>query len=198
MSVQVNYPSPQKPTESNCRIWLHWILVTFGGFLASLFWIEIGEKPDIGIIQGLIGGTLIGLTQLLVLKRYIFQAGWWVLANSLSWGLIGLSTSGWVAPKTLHILPRLLYGIIDGTQIGLLLGLGQWLVLRKQLPKAWRWIVVSILGWSISLAIGWTVGGILRLVTRLFLGEVIGLAVTWILVSAITGIALIKLLHDTL
>ncbi len=190
-------PTPHSPLFNT--IWLQWLFVTFIGFLASLFWIEIGEKPDIGGLQGLVGGAMIGLAQLLVLRRYISQAGWWILASSLSWSFIGLSplgAMGWVAPRMLEIIPRLLYGIVGGGIIGMLLGVGQWLVLRQHISKAWQWIFVNTLSWSIALALGWIIGGILRLVTRLFISEVIGLTVTWILVGAMTGLALIKFLEN--
>ncbi|HBB31216.1 MAG TPA: hypothetical protein DDZ80_16420 [Cyanobacteria bacterium UBA8803] len=176
--------------------WLRWLAVTLGGFLASLFWIEIGERPDIGLIEGMLGGATIGFAQSLVLRRHFSPAWWWGLANMLSWGLIGFSifgATGWIAPRSLNLALRLFYGIINGAQIGFVLGVGQWLVLRLQVPNAWRWIAASTLCWSIGLAVGWIVGGILRLVTHLFLGEVVGLAVAWIVVGATTGLALIFL-----
>lgn len=47
--------------------------------------------------------------------------------------------------------------------------------------------------WTIGLPIGWGVGGVLRQSTSLFLSEVVGLAVAWMTIAAITGIALIWL-----
>ncbi|NER27992.1 MAG: hypothetical protein F6J89_10220, partial [Symploca sp. SIO1C4] len=174
------------------------VLVTLASFLVSLLLIEIGERPDIGTFEGVIGGSLIGLGQSLVLWRRISQAWWWIFANIISWGLIGsssLGAIGWVAPRTDQINLRLIYGIVDGLQIGVVLGIAQWLVFKKQISKAWRWILASSWCWSISLACGWFVGGVLRQLTRLFLGEVFGLTVTWLMVSMTTGAALISLLQ---
>ncbi|MBE9126249.1 hypothetical protein IQ257_06345 [Coleofasciculus sp. LEGE 07092] len=183
-----------------CNLWLQWTLMTFLGFLTSLFWIEIGERPDVGAVEGIIGGSLIGLAQLLVLRQHISRAGWWVLVSLLSWGLIGFSglgALGWFAPRTLYLFPRVLYGVLDGAKIGFLLGVGQWIVLRQQVSSAWLWILASPLCWSIALALGWTIGGALRLFTHLFLSEVVGLAVTWLAVGVLTGITLMGLLWET-
>ncbi|NER32009.1 MAG: hypothetical protein F6J89_31485, partial [Symploca sp. SIO1C4] len=46
--------------------WWQWVLVTLASFLVSLLLIEIGERPDIGTFEGVIGGSLIGLGQSLV------------------------------------------------------------------------------------------------------------------------------------
>ncbi|NEO97877.1 MAG: hypothetical protein F6K58_04045 [Symploca sp. SIO2E9] len=178
--------------------WWQWVLVTLASFLVSLLLIEIGERPDIGTLQGVIGGSLIGLGQSLVLWQRISKAWWWVLANIISWGLIGsssLGAIGWIAPRTDQINLRLVYGVVDGLQIGVVLGVAQWLVFRKQISKAWRWILASSWCWSIGLACGWSVGGFLHQLTRLFLGEVFGLAVVWLAVSIMTGAALISLLQ---
>lgn len=178
--------------------WWQWVLVTLASFLVSLFLIEIGERPDLGVFEGVIGGSLIGLGQSLVLWQRIPKAWWWVLANIISWGLVSsssLGTIGWVAPRIEQINLRLIYGLVDGLQLGVVLGVAQWLVFRKHISKAWRWILVSSWCWSISLACGWFVGGVVRQLTGLFLGEVFGLAVSWLMVSIITGASLIPLLQ---
>ncbi len=58
--------------------------------------------------------------------------------------------------------------------------------------KAWTWILTSALGWGVGLAIGWSVGGILRLKSHLFLSELVGLTLAWVVVAAITGVALVR------
>jgi len=96
----------------------------------------------------------------------------------------------------MRLFPRLVYGVVDGATLGLILGMAQWWVLRQYVSKAWGWIVANILYWSIGLAVGWIVGGILRRFTHLFLSEVLGLGVTWMLVAGLTGITLIRLLRE--
>jgi hypothetical protein len=197
--VTIHYQSPIKPIETSGSFCLQWLLVTLLGFVASLFWIEIGERPDIGAVEGIIGGALIGFAQWLVLRRHLSSAWWWIIVSFLGWGVMGLSSFGvigWFAPRTMRLFPRLVYGVIDGATLGLILGMAQWWVLRQYVSKAWGWIFTNSLNWSISLAVGWIVGGLLRRFTQMFLSEVLGLGVTWMLVAGLTGISLIRLLRE--
>ena len=61
------------------------------------------------------------------------------------------------------------------------------------MQKNLLWIPIVAVSWAIGLVLGWSVGGVLRQVTRLFLGELVGLAIAWVTSSAITGFALIRL-----
>lgn len=175
-------------------IWMQWVLLTFAGFLVSLLFIEIGEKPDIGAFQGVIGGAAIGLAQWFFLRSRISDSWRWVLACVISWGLLGftgLGALGWFTPRTPQIPLRIVYGAINGEQMGLLIGLAQWLAIGKQVTAGWRWMLTSAICWAVALAIGWTVGGLLHQATDLFFGEVVGLAVAWMIAAATTGIALV-------
>ncbi|GAB4193532.1 MAG: hypothetical protein Fur006_38670 [Coleofasciculaceae cyanobacterium] len=173
--------------------WVQWVLVTLVGFLVSLYWIEIGESPDVRGIQGAIGGVAIGLAQWFVLRQQFSSSWGWILASLVGWGLIGGSrfgALGWSIPTISSIPLRVLYGTMDGAIVGTLLGVTQGLVLNNHIYRAWRWILANSAAWAIGLATGWTLGAILRSVMGIFLGEVVGLAWTWIVVAAITGIAL--------
>ncbi|MGK7900480.1 MAG: hypothetical protein AB4352_03520 [Hormoscilla sp.] len=188
-------PSKKKFAYS---LWLQWVLATVGGFGLSLLLIEIGERPDMGVWEGLIGGGAIGLGQWLVLRGRISHAWWWIVASIVGWGLIGasdLGALGWAAPRTMQIPLRLIFGFADGLQIGCWLGALQWLVLSRQVPFAWLWTLVSTGSWAIGMAIGWGVGGMLRQATNFFLGDVVGLAVAWLVVGGLTGIALARLMQ---
>ncbi|MBD2528550.1 hypothetical protein H6G97_02835 [Nostoc flagelliforme FACHB-838] len=166
---------------------LLWTLATFSGFLLSLFLIEVGEKPDIGVVEAAIGAFAIALPQGCLLKQPIFCIRW-ILSSLLGWSIItaiGIGAVGWIVPST-QILPlRILSGAVYGGLGGLGIGLAQWLAIPQ--PVAWRWIFVSAVSWAIAVPVGSAVGMILHGVTQLFLGEVIGLAVTWLLVGILTG-----------
>lgn len=182
--------------KMGCGFRLQWLSVTVVGFLASLCWVEVGERADMGSVEGAIGGVAIGLAQWFVLRQQFSQALWWVLANALSWSLIGgssLGAVGWVAPSSTYIPLRAIYGTLNGALVGALIGVAQWLVFRKQVDRAWRWIVASIVSWSIGLAVGWSLGAVLRQFTGIFLGEVVGLALGWVVVAVVTGFALVGL-----
>lgn len=180
-------------------VWLQWILATFGGFLISLLWIQVGERPDLGFISGLVGGSIIGIGQFLVLRQYLSFAYLWIGINALTWAflsLVGVGVMGWIVPRGMENLTlRMFYGLLEGTTVGIFLGGTQWLFLRQQIPQAWRWIVTSIISWAVSLAMGWIAGAVFRGITGIFLGEVIGLAIAWFFLAILTGVAMVWLLE---
>ncbi|HEY9665764.1 MAG TPA: hypothetical protein V6C91_03120 [Coleofasciculaceae cyanobacterium] len=200
MLATLNYYTCVKPFKIGFGFWFQWVLVTFLGFLVSLYWIEVGEKPDIRIIEAAIGGVAIGLAQWFVLRQKFFYAEWWIVASFVSWSFLessGIGAIGWVAPRTLSIPIRIIFGVVTGAQVGALMGVAQWLVLWKQVENAWRWILASTVSWALALALGWMVGGVLRLVTGIFLAEVVGLALVWILVGVMTGVTLCRVAGDS-
>ncbi|MDJ0508080.1 MAG: hypothetical protein QNJ64_02315 [Crocosphaera sp.] len=190
--------SKKSPQNTYQFVFLTWTMVTFFSFLLSLIWIEIGEPPDLKIIQGMIGGTIIGSFQALILSRFFPHAWLWILATLIPWGLMGGSqfgVMGWFVPRTELIMIRLQTGLILGGITGVWLGLWQWWVLKPILSNSYLWIIFNGISWSLGLALGWVIGGILLLKTNLFLGEVIGLAIAWLLIGLQTGIGLGYLLR---
>ncbi|MBD2360130.1 hypothetical protein H6G36_02770 [Anabaena minutissima FACHB-250] len=180
------------------KFMLLWILANFGGFLGSLFWIEIGERAEIGVVQAAIGGLAIALPQSLILKETIFTIKWIVLTLA-AWVLltaIGIGAVGWSVPAS-EILPlRCYFGAIYGAFGGFVIGLAQWLAIRPSVSWAWQWIIVSSLSWAVALPIGYAVGMILHRLTRLFLGEVVGLAITWLVVAILTGLTAYRMVNE--
>ena len=175
--------------------WFCWVSSSLLGFLFSLLFVEVGVRPYVGFFPGAIGGAAIGLAQWFALRKYFSGARWWPIASILTWGFLGashLGAVGWIAPRSEHLLVRAIAGLIDGAQIGFFLGLGQWFVLRS-LPKAGWWTFLNTFAWAIGLSFGWTVGGILYAIVHLFICEVFGLALAWIAVAGITGLALVGL-----
>lgn len=173
------------------RFTLQWILATLGGFILSLLLIEIGEKPDVGMLQGAIGGLLIALPQAFVLRERIKNPWLWVWSSLGGWVFItavGIGAVGWVVLTTQVLALRIVIGAVVGAFAGFGIGLAQWLAIQEYTPLAWRWIIVSSLSWSIALAIGSAIGALLYRFTQLFLGEVVGLAVTWLVVAILTGV----------
>ncbi|MBD2562869.1 MULTISPECIES: hypothetical protein [Nostoc] len=172
---------------------LLWTFATFGGFLLSLLLIEVGEKPDIGVVEAAIGGFAIALPQGCLLKEPIFCIRW-ILSSLLGWSIItaiGIGAVGWIVPST-QILPvRILSGTIYGALGGLGIGLAQSLAIPQPMP--WRWIFASSASWAVAVPVGSVVGMILRHLMQLFFGEVMGLAITWLLVGILTGMNAHKL-----
>ncbi len=199
MLLIIQHYTPIKPKIGR-GFWLQWVLVTLAGFLVSLYWVEVGERPDVRLLEGAIGGAAIGLAQWFVLKQQFYQAWSWVLVTTLSWGLVGVSSLGalgWVAPSATNIPMRAVYGAVNGAVVGTLMGVTQWLFLRKQSPRAGWWIFASTGGWTVGLTLGWLLGGLLRKSTGLFLSEVLGLTLGWFVVATTTGIALCYVAETT-
>ena len=184
---------PFAPENTRFSFTLLWTFATFGGFLLSLLLIEVGEKPDIGVVEAAIGGFAIALPQGCLLKEPVFCIRW-ILSSLLGWSIItaiGIGAVGWIVPSTQIFPVRILSGAIYGALGGLGIGLAQWLAILQ--PMAWRWIFVSSASWAIAVPVGSAVGMILRHLTQLFFGEVIGLAITWLLVGILTGMNAHKL-----
>jgi len=176
---------------------LQWTLTTIFAFFLSLLFLEIGERPELATIEGVIGGAIVGGTQYLLLRRHLPGVWLWLFACIIGWGLMtgsGIGAIGWVAPRTNIMLLRTIYGFIFGSLAGILVGTMQWLALRSLVRAAWCWLIASPLCWGVALALGWTVAGWLRLETNLFLFEVVGLTVTWLVVGATTGVVMSCLL----
>ncbi len=182
------------PRNTKFCLTLLWTLATFSGFLLSLLLIEVGEKPDIGVLEAAIGGFAIALPQGCLLKQPIFCIRW-ILSSLLGWSIItaiGIGAVGWIVPST-QILPlRILSGAVYGALGGFGIGLTQSLAIPQPVV-AWRWIFVSAVSWAIAVPVGSVVGMILHRLTQLFLGEVMGLAITWLLVGILTGMNAHKL-----
>ena len=66
---------------------------------------------------------------------------WWTLATTIAGAIVGaLEASGFQLVATIFFT-------------GLFIGAAQWLVLRQYIPKAFWWIVVSTLGWTLGLVL---------------------------------------------
>ena len=78
-----------------------WVLATFAGWLLGVLlialpsWMSLIDLPlnNLDLIL-LLMGFAIGLTQWLVLRHQLPRAGWWIVANTLGWGLLGWITPG--------------------------------------------------------------------------------------------------------
>ena len=176
-----------------------WVFATFLGFLLSLLMIEVSEKPDMSVLEAAIGSLTISIPQSNLLRQSI-SPGKWVLSTLFSWiiiAVIGVGVLGWTVTISAFLPTRIFLGIIVGGIGGLLIGISQWcLAIPPSFPSSWKWIFVNIISWMIAMPIGSTIGLFLHRITNLFLGEVVGLAITWLLVAILTGISAVKIIKD--
>jgi len=133
------------------------------------------------IIIGISIGCVKGLLEWFVLQRY--EAKWkgWLPISVLAW-TIGVT----IAAGLPEMHPNLdINELVGGTFIGLI----QWIILRHYVPKAYWWIIATIVGSFAALSyipLGYTFLMILEsiiafLITGLFLGIVTGTTLAWLL-----------------
>lgn len=91
-------------------------------------------------------GLLTGVVQYGLLRRYLSHMGWWVLAT----------TGGWLLGVLLIAIPGFLNLTHESFNLdlafivmGFSIGVGQWLLLQRHLPKATWWIVANVIGWGL-------------------------------------------------
>lgn len=80
----------------------------------------------------------------------------WVLANAVA-GAVALSATGaMIRPGS---LAAAVVVAVFGAVIGITLGTAQWLVLRRQIPQAYLWVLASIAGGAVLATSGFAIGG---------------------------------------
>jgi hypothetical protein len=182
-----------KVEHNEFGLWLGWTLATAGGMLIGfLLTIPLVNVLDLGfarVIVPILAGILIGLSQWIVLKRYLTTNADWVLAGG----------TGWAAGYALGLLlvqnlPTTLFGgVATYLLFGAIVAMVQWQVLRVEIPSALIWIVVNALGW----AAGWSAS---QVALDLFFNDpviepVVSTSViagtSGLVAGAITGVALI-------
>ena len=194
---------------------LPWMLATVAGVvlgILSLLTLTTGLAlaGTSTVLVGLIGGAGlgggIGIAQWLVLRRHIASAGWWVLVSIVG-GMIGVAL-GLVLEDALRPLISTLLGeaiqsrssgprvsLSDtvavgaaGAVVGAVLGSAQWLVLRRHVRSAARWIVASCLGWMAGLSLSAGTVDVLGIpLSLLAIGVVSGAATGSLLASLLSN-----------
>jgi hypothetical protein len=145
----------------DAALWFQWIMATTLGWL-------LGDLllPNLSAISAGVG---VGVLQWPILYRRIPRAWRWPLITALAWlgGSILIST----------IVPKDLQTLFSGPFLGPVVGLAQWLILRRELRWAGWWIVISAMAWITGLTL------------------LPGILATGAMVGAISGIALALLLR---
>jgi hypothetical protein len=128
-------------------------------------------------------GALLGLGQWFVLRRYLPRIEWWVIASFLGYA-VGYSLVLVPIPAVDEFGPaKLVLGL--GSTLGIL----QWLTLRGRVPQAGWWIIISLAGWALAIALP----GVLYL-TGLYV-EPFDLVAALLMPAAVTGAGMVWLLQ---
>ena len=164
------------------------LLISFiSSLLSSIIHVELGERLTF-LVFGMIIGIGIGILQWLVLKRRVSRTGWWVLTNiAACCGIFLIGFEGW--SESFESFSTIMSWIWIVTVGGAVTGILQWLVLRRRVSRAGWWVLLSTVGWVLSVtvtrALPWGVRSRDALWGMTAIGSVMGLvtggAIVWLL-----------------
>ncbi len=213
-------------SQDERAFWRRWVAASTVGWLVGFlagFVLASSLEPVIGTgaRQGVLGyfvlgaflGSGVGLMQWLVLRKRIPVSGRWITASAT-----GLAVAGGVGYGAAvlafgfsedlegigSIASLLSWTLVAGAG-GALAGVLQWRVLRRQVRLAGRWVLASIAGWGLGMAVaaGVMVAGFqfmiatgaqpFGVVPLSFLG---GLIAGGVVLGAITGTAMVRLFRE--
>jgi hypothetical protein len=190
--------SEAKVERNEFGLWLGWTLATtLGMLIGHLPLIPLVNDMDLGlarIVAPLFAGLLVGFAQWLVLRGFLTRSSNWILAGGASWAAayaIGLFIVQNLTGSTLiGLFAYLLFGVI--------VGLMQWPLLRREIPNMWSWVLANVIGWTLGYFASQTLVGLLfnpdiynqGLVTAVSTG------VSGLVAGALTGLALVWIVRQ--
>ena len=147
----------RKGFRAQLELWLILVFLTslgwsFGLILTAVFVGVMGTPPERSInltLAGILGGILISLLSMFVLRDSIITMRSWVLAATLGWllGLLGTIYS-------IQLIPGVTGWLIGGALGGLIYGLAQGFGLKPGFGKGLPWILLNGLGWTAAYELG--------------------------------------------
>ena len=180
--------------------WLAWVLASIMGYgmgalLGLFFAYGLVDRDPFDVTMGAALGTVMGATggyfQWVVLRERIAGAGLWGLASALGFAL---AMSAVVTADTGENYG--MAGILIGSVFAVAGGILQWLILRRKVPRAGWWLLVSLLG-SLAGAIALPIAGVILDAGKWELGVMTFGLVFGAGNGAITGAALVWLLRQS-
>ncbi len=184
-------------------LWGQWTLAHAigGGIVGAL---EGGQFQFFATL--VLTGCILGIAQWLVLRREIRQASGWILASTLGWWLgvnLRIGSSGVLDPivnwlfSTGALWETFWLNLVKQPVTAIALGGAQWLVLRRQFPRAGWWIVGSAVGGAVNGAFSAVLCAAACQPVSRFGGAVLSTAMTygvgWAGAGAVTGLVLMWL-----
>ncbi|WP_218081688.1 hypothetical protein [Anthocerotibacter panamensis] len=177
------------------NFWLQWVLAfTLGAAVGGAIGYIVGRAVG-GVLgaalAGLVVGVALGGAQTLVLGRYLALGTQWFLATVVG-SAVGTIAGGSIDKLVLTQTTDFAGEVVGRAVLGLVLGLAQGWVVRKQLPGVGWWA----LGCSVALAMGPFVDRNAVLLLGL-LGEPVATFIRPAVSGAITGSLLVWLLYQS-
>jgi len=93
-----------------------------------------------------IAGFVTGTLQYGVLRRYLPHMGWWVVTTTAGW-IVGACLA--LVPDWINWTNPLMTMRLAFLELGLAIGIAQWLLLRRRVSRAGWWIAASVVGWGL-------------------------------------------------
>ncbi len=198
--------SAKTPGWSLC-VW--WVVATTVGWVAGLGVGQVVSGVVSGIMSAVMFGIVVGVLQWLVLRRQMARAGWWVVASVVGW-LVGwlvawggfgiVSGGGFVGGGFVGEVVSEAVGWVVVVGLGpvvsvFVVGVLQWLVLRRQVARAGWWVVANVVGLGVFVVASGFIMITVDLVVG-FVGTVVSEVVGMAMYGVITGIVLVQLLRQ--
>lgn len=152
--------SDSEPLPVRWPFLLQWVLASaLGWVIGPMVRMAMGMPGSGGdagalvvVAGGTVAGAIVGVMQWLVLRRRTRQAGWWVLASAAGVGVAGLAVQEiLIGAGVLARLQPLGAGVVAvGGTVGLVVGVMQWLVLRRWVRRAGWWVLASSVGAAVG------------------------------------------------
>ena len=163
---------------------LTWICACVAGW--TMAWgVGILLTPGNPFLGNLIGGLFVGVAQWFVLKDKLKESSWWILATALGSAIGGL-TFAIIGVAAFSVLGFLVANIVGGISVGV----AQWLILQRQLPRSNHWILISAVAWTI----GGTIGNVIAFAGG---GLAIGGLACGLIFGFVTGSQLVLLINHS-
>lgn len=117
--------------------------------ISNAITIELINLGDLAIfIFGGIAGAFLGFFQSVALKHHFARPSLWVLASAI--GLMTGIASVFYLDLNYNVVETTTGSLLMGAIVGLIVGFGQWLVLRVHLINSGMWIVGNMVGAILS------------------------------------------------
>ena len=185
----------QPSTENGLRKFLLWSLATIlGWFLSSYipaFLQTIIPNNVFELTDFLLGFTLLGFFQWLLLWRWLRLSVFWVIASGLGFG-VGLFISMFVAVWGGEFQSEYewYFLLLPGAVVGFAVGCCQSFALSQRLYSTYWWTVFSTVAWSVSFFVSQSISGstyavttdvyFLRVIEGCFIGIITGICLIWV------------------
>lgn len=174
-------------TPDGRRLWRQWVLANSLGFVVSgaagggiaramsqpFFGGRVTSPVEGARILAVntavalaVWGAGIGILQWLVLRELLKRAGWWIPATIGGWSIAGAvsgALSGAIGGAVTTIggdigpIGFIIVAVVGILAVGFLPGAFQWLVLRRQVEGAGRWVSATAAGFALAGVAGFTV-----------------------------------------